>query len=303
MAESDPLNSGIATVPVPELGPDVYTNKVPFTALEGVVSVFGGYLVSQAVTAASATLPPSFAIYSSQSTFLRPGDNKKQVTYWVERVLDGRAYATRVVHARQGDVRLCIAVLAFQNTKAPSGRSLEYGAPMPDLDGLRPEDIDKESFARDLIATNAPSAPIPKLHPAEPFDWRPLALERPSDPVKYRYRGFARARSPIRGGMVEQLAAFAYMSDKWLLGAVINANSKALGPMNRNLAMMATLTHQVSFHDPSARVDEWLVAERETSWGARGRVAIHQKVWNASTGRLVMSCTQEAVVRLKGSKL
>ncbi|KAI1504191.1 hypothetical protein F5X99DRAFT_372794 [Biscogniauxia marginata] len=45
--------------------------------------------------------------------------------------------------------------------------------------------------------------------------------------------------------------------------------------------------------------DEPMLGERETSWGANGRVLVHQRFWNAKTGRLVMLGSQEGLVRLK----
>lgn len=66
----------------------------------------------------------------------------------------------------------------------------------------------------------------------------------------------------------------------------------------RNLATAASLTHTLSFHDPDVRVDEWLVAERDTSWGAEGRVIMHQKIWHLGSKRLVLDYTQEVVVYL-----
>ncbi|KAI0114621.1 hypothetical protein F4776DRAFT_638223 [Hypoxylon sp. NC0597] len=36
------------------------------------------------------------------------------------------------------------------------------------------------------------------------------------------------------------------------------------------LFMVATLTYNLSFHDTSARADEWMVCECGTLWGANG---------------------------------
>jgi acyl-CoA thioesterase-2 len=71
----------------------------------------------------------------------------------------------------------------------------------------------------------------------------------------------------------------------------------------RNVTLGATLTHNISFHDPQVKIDEWLVLERETSWGDEDRVLVHQRLWNLDSGRLILSGTQEALIRLKGLRL
>lgn len=115
--------------------------------------------------------------------------------------------------------------------------------------------------------------------------------------------GSSASRTPLPRDRTTNLAALAYGSDKWLGPTALDANPEAMGKRMGTLAMVASLTHTVSFHCPEVRVDEWLVAERETSWGADGRVVIHQKIWHVETGRLALECTQEAVVRLKPAKL
>jgi acyl-CoA thioesterase II len=81
------------------------------------------------------------------------------------------------------------------------------------------------------------------------------------------------------------------------------ANPVDVGPKLCNLAVSASLNHNPFLHDPTARADEWMLGEKQTSWGSDGRVFIHQRFWNSKTGRLVMSGTQESVMRLKQGRL
>lgn len=92
------------------------------------------------------------------------------------------------------------------------------------------------------------------------------------------------------------------MPDELLLGVAIFPNSEAAGWKNRNVAMAETLNHHLWFYDPSIKIDQWMVGERGTSWGADGRVLVHQTVWD-QRGRLLMTCVREALVRLKDSHL
>lgn len=120
------------------------------------------------------------------------------------------------------------------------------------------------------------------------------------DPTSFRFRGFVRSTPLSTEDTLTHLAALAYASDDLFFGTALAANPIAVGQGWRNLT---SLTHNVSFHDPHAKMDEWIVVERETSWGAMGRVVVHQKMWNRQTGKLILSGSQEALVRLRGPKI
>ncbi|KAI1137682.1 HotDog domain-containing protein [Hypoxylon sp. FL0543] len=228
-------------------------------------------------------------MYSSQSSFLRPVDAHNEVVYRVERTSDGNTYATRLVRATQGEVCAYVAIISFQNTAKPVANALQYGTPMPDLGGIRPDDIDPGAMYAlqgDLVDQ---SVPLMALTPEEwPFDWRPIGMEMGDQPTDLRIRIFVRAPTL---STEDHLAAFSYLSDEFLFGTALATDLKAAGKGFRNVTMGVSLTHTVSFHNPHARIDEWLVLERETSWGADGRVIIHQRAWVKETGKLVYSGT------------
>ncbi|KAI1171059.1 thioesterase-like superfamily-domain-containing protein [Nemania sp. FL0916] len=296
------IQSVVRTIPDQASGDDTFTNEIAFSPGDGVTSVFGGIIASQAVTASYATVPPDFDVYSSQSSFLRPASFEKNIIYRVSRVAEGRAYATREVRADQDGKCAYIAIVSFQRKSTLPGSVLTYQATMPHMDGMRPEDVHENEFLRSMSAAGST---LGKTHAEEPFEWRPAAVtavKEGDDPTSYRARGFFRSRTPILDNSVN-LAALAYASDKFFLGTALNANPGGLGERMRNLSMAASLTHNLSFHDPQVRVSDWLVAERDTSWGANGRIIVHQKVWHVDSGQLVMSCTQEAIVWLKPAKL
>ncbi|KAI4868845.1 hypothetical protein F4820DRAFT_89859 [Hypoxylon rubiginosum] len=124
---------------------------------------FGGLLLAQAVPAASATVPRGFHIYSSQSSFLRPVAVKAQetVTYQVDRTSDGRTSATRVVRACPrplGTNASTSPTIPFQSADAPAANVLRYGIPMPDLDGVRPDDIPEDLNRRIMASSTEGSA-------------------------------------------------------------------------------------------------------------------------------------------------
>ncbi|KAI1077305.1 Thioesterase/thiol ester dehydrase-isomerase [Whalleya microplaca] len=277
MTRPSPVESYIAVNQAPDLGPDVYTNERKFpTSRHGGRTVFGGLLISQAISAAGTTVSPDFHVYSSQSSFMRPISEQAggKVAYHIERIADGRTYATRL------------------NGKTLGSSALAYNIPMPELDA-RPEDIPQEVSSRfNASHTNQSGGVLQAFAPEEkPFDWRPSGHIIEDNPTESCLRGFVRSR-PL-----------STRSSPNLLGVAIVANPHLVGKGGRNVSMVATLNHNISFHDPTVKVDEWMVCVRNTSCGADGRVLVHQRIWNLDSGRLVMTTEQEALVRLKTAKL
>src|SRR5881398_2735375 len=69
---------------------------------ERVQRVFGGQVAGQALVAASRTVEPDDGqIHSLHAYFLRPGDPAVPILYEVDRIRDGRSFATRRVVAIQ----------------------------------------------------------------------------------------------------------------------------------------------------------------------------------------------------------
>jgi len=62
---------------------------------------FGGQVAAQALVAAGRTVGPGRLVHSLHGYFMRPGDPRRPLVYEVERLRDGRSYATRRVTAIQ----------------------------------------------------------------------------------------------------------------------------------------------------------------------------------------------------------
>ncbi|KAI0003182.1 Thioesterase/thiol ester dehydrase-isomerase [Xylariaceae sp. FL0662B] len=224
---------------------------------------------------------------------------------------DGRAYATRVVRAFQvGDDRcVYVAIISFQNYVVPAGNVLEYVLPRPDLGGIRPDAITSQKVQQQMDDTVSKSVPLLQRDAKKalpPFDWRPLELNLVDEPTQFLQHGFVRSQPLSTDSDAVNLASLGYLSDDYFLGPPMYANAKAVGVGLRNVAMGGSLTHNVSFHDSTTKADEWMLCERNTTWGTDGRTLSHQRFWNWKTGRLVMTCSQEALFRLKakaGEKL
>ncbi|KAI1410689.1 thioesterase-like superfamily-domain-containing protein [Hypoxylon sp. FL1857] len=278
-----------------------FSNSPP-TSQEGLRFVFGGSLMGQSAAAAAATVTPTFQIYSLQSAFLRASKPGEKVYYRVERTSDGRAFASRIVRATQesSDTPFYVATVCFQRNDPPPGNVLDYHVPMPETDGVQPEDISKDKVQKLMAARITRSVPLLQLGAKEePFDWRPFDNPFTPEPTDFRQRAFVRSPAFTSNSPHVHQSALAFLSDTYLMSTALNANPGKVGRKMSNFMMGASLTSNISLHEPMAKVDEWMLGERETSWGSHGRVVIHQRFWNVKSGRLVMSGTQECLIRLK----
>ncbi|KAI0199419.1 thioesterase-like superfamily-domain-containing protein [Astrocystis sublimbata] len=305
MTQKAPVEALLAVIPAPDFGADTYVNVEPLPFQQGVPFASGASLMGQSAMAAAATVPDAFQIYSMQSAFLRAVNGADKVYYHVERTSNGQTFCSRTVRATQGDSDsdACAyqTTVCFQrNDKLPDRNVLDYHVPMPHVGGLQPEGISKEKLQEGMDANISRSVPL--LHISakdEPFEWRPFDSPRGVDPTEFWERSFVRSPVFLSARPHLHQAALAWLSDTYTLGTALNANPDKVGKQLRNVAMGATLTNNVSFHEPMTKVDDWMLGERATSWGANGRAVITQRFWDVKSGRLVMSGTQEIVVRLR----
>ncbi|MFT5694064.1 MAG: acyl-CoA thioesterase-2, partial [Myxococcota bacterium] len=89
--------------------------------------VFGGQVVGQALVAANRTVEGRVA-HSLKGDFLRPGDPKTPIIYEVDRIRDGRSFATRRVVAIQHGKAIFAMSVSFQKPE----EGIEHQVPMPD---------------------------------------------------------------------------------------------------------------------------------------------------------------------------
>ncbi|CAJ2510911.1 Uu.00g065360.m01.CDS01 [Anthostomella pinea] len=204
----------------------------------------------------------------------------------------------------RSDICVYIAMISFQKRSTPASNVFTYGLRMPKIE-VEPEDIPIEAVAQlNDSQVNQAGEVLQSSKPVEePFDWRPIGILVGNNPTAFRLRGFVRAQPLSATPASAHLAALAYASDEKFLGVALHANPDAAGKGGRNVGMVTSLTHNISFHDPTARADRWMVAERKTTWGADERVNVQQLLWDRGSGRLLMTVQQEALVRLRNGRL
>ncbi|KAI1123677.1 thioesterase-like superfamily-domain-containing protein [Nemania abortiva] len=287
----------VSIVEEPQIRQDAYSNEGPLIHHPTGDVAFGGCIVGQAVSAALATVPTEFKFIALQSSFLRPIRASKKVIYHVERTTDGRRFATRVVTVTQStdDHAPCLytAIVSFQKPSSSDAEEKvrDYHSPMPEVGDTIPHRVPQRGFRQFGFGQSAEDD-----EKNDPVEWRPISLLSPSDPLQIRAHGFVRVPPLSTSSYAVHIATMAYMSDESLLGLVLLTDPKAASKDIRSLAMTTTLTHQISFHSFSIRADEWMVCESSRSWAASGRIFLLQRFWSLSSGRLLMSSTQEAII-------
>lgn len=250
--------------------------------------VFGGQFVAQALASAEQTVREDQAAHSMHGYFLRSGDERKPVTYQVERIRDGKSFATRRVDAIQDGRAVFTLTVSFHRPEL----GLEHQDPMPQMPG--PNGLPSQAqIARKFIDRMPPEAAREQLSFERAIEIRPLdpvdILEPKSKPpllgVWYRALGTLPDRPALHRALL------AYVSD-------LNLLSTSLRPHAVTSGMQSTsLDHAVWFHRPF-RMDEWLlfVMESPSASGARG---FTRGQFFAQDGSLVASVAQEGLIRAR----
>ncbi len=265
---------------------DLYRGRQPQTDRQ---RVFGGQVAAQALLAGIRSVDPAYVVHSLHSYFLRAGDHSVPIVYDVERLRDGRSFATRRVVARQHGRPIYFQTANFQ--RAEDG--LEHADQMPDV--LPPEksfdlidvirqrsDSEADAFAREWAALEMRYVGVSGL--GLPVD--------PAQPAQARL--WARVNGRLSDDASEHVAAFTYASDLTLLGAALVPHGINLGSPN---LQPASLDHSIWFHRPF-RADEWWLYDQWSPTAVGGRGLALARVF-AQDGRLVATVAQEGLIRVR----
>ena len=247
--------------------------------------VFGGQVAAQALCAGIRTVPQEMGVHSLHSYFLLPGDPSLPIVYDVERIRDGRSFATRRVAARQHGRPIYFLTANFQRDE--EGWSHQDAMP----EAPRPEQ------GLDLVALmtargNSDAEALGREWASLDVRWignSKHGLE--ADPVHpSRARMWARVNGDLGEDPVTHLAAFTFASDVSLLGATLAAH-----PVSPHEVQMASLDHTIWFHRPF-RADRWWLYDQwsPSAQSARG-LALGQVF--TEDGTLVATVAQEGLIR------
>jgi acyl-CoA thioesterase-2 len=276
------LDQLIDILDLEELDRDLYRGRSP---KEDRQRVFGGQVAGQALVAAGRTIEDR-GVHSLHSYFLRAGDPRIPIVYQVDRLRDGRSFATRRVTAIQHGRAIFALAASFQTDEEGVEHQCEMpGTPPPESLPTWTERIaDMEAKGENVQDWMRRSRPL-DTRLVDPMDYSGKIRQEP------RARVWIRADGRLPDDPLLHQCVAAYASDMTLLDTAAKPH---LLPFDDDL-QLASLDHAMWFHRPF-RSDEWLLYAQESPSmaGARGFTTAR---FFTESGRLVVSVAQEGLFR------
>lgn len=250
--------------------------------------VFGGQVLAQALVATQRTVEgtaPAMIAHSMHAYFLLGGDPQIPIIYEVERVRDGRSFATRRAVAVQHGRPIFIMSVSFHREEEGLEHQLDLDEPVPP-----PEDVPSIADLPDEIVATLPPGVLDYWRRPRPIELRPVGFglrgEVPRRAVWFR------STDALPDDPALHQAVLAYATDMTLLETTTVVHGRSV--LGETL-QSASLDHALWLHRPF-RVDDWLLYAQDSpsAFGARGfaRGLIYDRA-----GRLVASAVQEGLIR------
>ncbi|KAL5606690.1 uncharacterized protein BROUX77_003883 [Berkeleyomyces rouxiae] len=327
-ALKSPIENTLEVTELKQIEPDIFTNTRPPWHPPKARGIFGGGVIAQSIMAGQLTVKPDFVIHSCHCYFLLAGSSIIPLVYHVERVRDGRSFATRTVQARQRGACIFTITVSFVRRNSGGAKSLQHAIPAPQTTGdAPPVPVNDEDGQENAEADD----------PTLPFIVRAIRITGTLDaPEVYRRKcqHWMKARGTIStpAGSAEHIAALAYMSDSAFVASVPRIHGvwrfhsppeapapehfrRALhedvgtdGKFNGlelselqerpRMGMLVSLDHSIYFHNPEAvKADDWMLSDVISPFSGDGRGMVISHIYSRN-GTLLATCVQEGVVRL-----
>ena len=257
-------------------GTDVHVGTGPRYPWGG---LYGGQIIAQALRAATLSVEPELEPHSIRAYFIRRGDHSEPIRYEVDRIRNGRSFATRRVVARQAVGAILNAESSFQ----------------------RPES------AAEIQTIEMPEVPPPDLFSQTSFT---AAFDRatvPEDQVlgsgrdgTGRVVAWMRVNSDLGDpsdaeAQILHRCWLAYMSDDLPTESVIRAHRLAADVEARDSLFSASLDHTIWFHRRMS-ADRWNLYDFSCHHFVGGRGLSVGHVFS-DDGLHVATVAQEVLVR------
>lgn len=248
--------------------------------------IFGGQVVSQALTAAYRTVEGRVC-HSLQSYFIRPGDPDRPVLYQVEHSRDGRSFTTRRVIAIQKGEQIFNMACSFQIPED----GIDHQDTMPDAP--HPDTVpDDQQIWREAAKK------YPKI-PNDRSEWQRPIIIKPVDPLDLvdakpkppRQLAWMKTQGEVSDDIQLNQSLLAFSSDYSLLGTAMRPHALSW----TSNVQTASLDHILWFHRPT-NFSRWhlYVQDSPSASGARG---FNRGLIYREDGVLVASACQEGLIR------
>lgn len=243
--------------------------------------LYGGHIVAQALVAASSTVDDGLLPHSLRSYFIRRGDNTETVRYEVDRIRNGRSFATRRVVARQSVGAILNLEASFQR---PEPTAHATPVRMPDVPG-------PGAPHENMWSTYLERADVPEAD-----------LSQGDRDGSGRFAAWFRTVEDFGDDEMLNRCALAYISDDLPTEAVIRGVPELTAQRHVEGAFFsASLDHTIWFHRP-VRARQWHLYEMSCHSYISGRGLSLGYVFSQQ-GEHVATVAQEVLVRLTADKI
>jgi acyl-CoA thioesterase II len=238
-----PIESVLSLLPLSDIGPDIYTNARPLWHPPGARGIYGGAAIAQCLSAAQSTVTdPTFTVHSMHCYFVLAGNSEIPILYHVERVRDGKSFATRTVQARQKGRPIFTTTISFQKQGSGGAETVDHALKMPENVPVPPEgeqSVVQREWLERIRRGEGPGRPFESVKVGITPRGKGVRPERKRILQWIRARGRIsecppgvreeeeRTQVRMNGGKGEEagnwqahLSALAYMSDSWFIGTV-----------------------------------------------------------------------------------
>jgi len=252
--------------------------------------VFGGQVASQALMAAGKTVSNGL-VHSLHSYFLRPGDPTTPILYEVDRIRDGRSFATRrVVAIQHGE-----AIFNMQCSFHADERGLEHQVTMPEVpaaDAIPPLAERLAPWRDQLSGWYSTPHPIDQRYLGK-LPWREANSAEELTEVAPRQQLWIKADGALPDDALLHACVATYASDLTLFDTILAPHPIAWDDPE---FMGASLDHCMWFHR-EFRADEWLLYDTDSPIAHSARGLARGFLFNEA-GELCVSMVQEGLARL-----
>jgi acyl-CoA thioesterase-2 len=261
-----------------------------FTPDDGRSRIFGGLVAAQSLIAACRTVEGR-AAHSLHAYFLREGDTSIPVIYHVDRIRDGRSFATRRVVAKQHGKAIFNMSVSFQ---APED-GLEHQATMPEAPPPETIPTNEERLRAYQERSDDPAITL-FLSFDRPIQRREIDHVDLLEPKAHAgiQRTWFRADGALGDDPAIHQAILSYASDHGLLEGSFNRHGHSF---LTDKLIIASLDHAIWFHQPF-RADQWMLYVTQTPRASGGRGLSFGHIYSQE-GALVASVAQEGLIRIR----
>ncbi|WKX92933.1 hypothetical protein Q1695_010730 [Nippostrongylus brasiliensis] len=274
-------------------------------------AAYGGLIFAQALAAAENTVDEKLKPHAVHSFFILNVDIMQPVQYHVRRIREGRSFCTRSVEAIQEDKIVFIMQVSFNLVERDAAVHQDVMPKVRSWKELKNVDDLVPSLKTEIAAGKLEVKPViekrlnyydghANQNPGDLFEIRPVCVSQyiglDDKDTSRTFFSWFKARGKL--GDCEKLHRYlvAYNTDATMGGSAYRPHFVN----DFRPSMLFSLDHNVWMHQHEMRADEWILAENTSTVAGRGRAFITGKLWSED-GRLLLSCTQEVVLRTRGA--